>query len=161
MNIFGIGGAELVVIFLIMIIVAGPKRMIQWAYILGVYVGKARQMWTQVVDVMQSEIDAAGVDIQLPKQPPTRQNMSKMLTDAIKPMTQPVEDTWRETKQIAEEAKPTAKITSPKPKSDTPITPKTPTTSNEAFGSWGSNNNPTPSNSANFGSWSSSSDKEA
>ena len=35
MDILGIGGGELVLIVLVMLVVAGPKRMIQWAYIAG------------------------------------------------------------------------------------------------------------------------------
>ena len=35
MNIFGLGGAELVVIIVIMLVVAGPTRMVSWAYIKG------------------------------------------------------------------------------------------------------------------------------
>ena len=33
MNIFGIGGAEFIVILIIMLIIAGPKRMATWAVI--------------------------------------------------------------------------------------------------------------------------------
>lgn len=92
MNIFGIGGAELIVIMLIMLIIAGPKRMATWAVILGKYVGKLRVMWSEVVDVVQKEIDEAGVDVKLPKDIPTRQNISKMITDVAKPFSQPLEE---------------------------------------------------------------------
>ncbi len=87
MNIFGIGGAELILIILIMLIVAGPQRMIRWAYWLGVYSGKVRKMWAQTMSVVQQEIDAAGVDIQLPKDLPTRQNMGQVARQVMKPLT--------------------------------------------------------------------------
>lgn len=92
MNIFGIGGAEFIVILLIMLIIAGPKRMATWAVIMGKYVGKLRVMWSEVVDVVQKEIDEAGVDVKLPKDLPTRQNISKMITDVAKPISQPLEE---------------------------------------------------------------------
>ena len=63
MEIFGIGGAELVAILIIMLVVAGPKRMVQWAYVLGQYVSKARAMWDGVMAGVQKEIDDAGLDI--------------------------------------------------------------------------------------------------
>jgi Sec-independent protein translocase protein TatA len=91
MNIFGIGGAELILIIIIMLVIAGPKRMATWAVIMGRYAGKVRTMWSEVVDVVQKEIDEAGVDIKLPKEPPTRQNMGTWLNDAVKPFTDPIQ----------------------------------------------------------------------
>ena len=84
-NIFGIGGAELVLIFVIMLIVAGPKRMIRWAYLMGQYVAKMRRMWEDVVDMMQDEADAAGLDITIPKELPSKQSLTKLVVDAVKP----------------------------------------------------------------------------
>ena len=40
MDILGVGGWEIVAILLIMLIVAGPKRMISWSYTLGKYVSQ-------------------------------------------------------------------------------------------------------------------------
>lgn len=91
MNIFGIGGSELVVIILIMLIVAGPKRMIRWAYYMGRYTAKLRKMWEEVVDVVQQEVDAAGLDIEIPKELPTRQNITKVVNQAMKPYTDQVQ----------------------------------------------------------------------
>lgn len=85
MNIFGIGTAEFVLIILIMLVVAGPQRMIRWAYQLGIWAGKLRRMWEDVVDVVQSEVDASGVDVKIPKELPTRQNMDKWARDVVKP----------------------------------------------------------------------------
>jgi Sec-independent protein translocase protein TatA len=102
-NIFGIGGAELIIIILIMLVVAGPKRMILWAYIIGQYVGKLRKMWEEVVDVMQQEVDAAGLDIDIPKELPTRQNIAKAVTQAVKPYTDTVQKELEEAQKPIQE----------------------------------------------------------
>lgn len=47
MDILGIGGWELVAIIIIMLVVAGPKRMIQWSYTAGKYVAIMRKMWAE------------------------------------------------------------------------------------------------------------------
>lgn len=99
MNIFGVGGAELVAILVIMLVFAGPKRMIHWSYVLGQYVAKFRVIWSQTVDLVQQEFDEAGVDIKLPKEPPTRQNLNRSLGEAIKPMTKPIQDSIDEVKK--------------------------------------------------------------
>ncbi|MCS6835768.1 MAG: twin-arginine translocase TatA/TatE family subunit [Anaerolineae bacterium] len=96
MNIFGIGGAELVLILLIALVVAGPKRMIEWAYHLGRWVAKLRQMWSQMMDVVQQEVDAAGLDVKLPKELPTRQSLNQTINQAMKPLTDPLRQTLDE-----------------------------------------------------------------
>ncbi len=96
MNILGVGMSELLVILLIMLIFAGPKRMILWANTLGRYVAKFRRLWAETVDIVQKEFDEAGVGIQLPKEPPTRANLNRALTDAAKPLTQPMQSTLNE-----------------------------------------------------------------
>jgi Sec-independent protein translocase protein TatA len=83
MNIFGIGGAELVLILIIMLVIAGPKRMIQWAYVLGKYVAVLQQMWSQAAATLQKEFDAAGVEVQVPKELPTKADLQRSITDAI------------------------------------------------------------------------------
>jgi Sec-independent protein translocase protein TatA len=95
-NFFGIGGAELVLVILIMIVVAGPKRMATWAFLLGRYMGKLRQMWAQVADVIQQEVDAAGMDVKVPREMPTRQNLAKMTSQVLKPYMEPLEQAGRE-----------------------------------------------------------------
>lgn len=85
MEIFGVGGAELVAILIIMLVVAGPKRMIQWAYILGQYVAKIRSMWADVMAGVQKELDAAGMDVQLPKTMPTRAELNNHVTQFVNP----------------------------------------------------------------------------
>jgi Sec-independent protein translocase protein TatA len=98
MEIFGIGTAELIAILLIMLVVAGPKRMIRWAYILGQYTAKARQMWAEVMAGVQKEFDAAGVDVKLPKDIPTRRNLAGQVNKAFSTFTQPTQDVLNELK---------------------------------------------------------------
>ena len=99
MNVFGVGAWELLAILLIMLVFAGPKRMIHWSYILGQHVSKFRKIWSETVDLVQKEFDEAGVDIKLPKEPPTRKNFNRAVTDAMKPMTKPVQDSLDEVKK--------------------------------------------------------------
>ena len=96
MNFLGVGAWELVAILLIMLVFAGPKRMIHWSYVLGQHVAKFRKIWSETVDIVQKEFDDAGVGIKLPKTPPTRGSMNKAVTEAVKPMTSPVQDTLNE-----------------------------------------------------------------
>ena len=96
MEIFGIGGAELVAIFIIMLVVAGPKRMIQWAYILGQYTAKARVMWSEVMTGVQREFDAAGMNVQLPKTPPTAKTLLNPASSVWAGITRPVQEVVNE-----------------------------------------------------------------
>lgn len=139
MNFFGIGGAELVLIVLIMLIVAGPKRMIQWAYVLGVWVGKARLMWQQAVDVLQKEMDEAGVHVQLPKEPPTRQSIARMVNEAVKPYTQELEAAYYQPQQTAASSSP-----KPTPPANQPAAP--------SLGAW-EHPQPPAAPTPNLGSW--------
>ena len=102
MNVFGVGGPELIAILIIMLVFAGPKRMIHWSYLLGQYLAKFRAMWSQTVDLVQKEFDDAGVGIQLPKEPPTRKNMNQAIADVMKPVTQPVQESLDEVKKDVE-----------------------------------------------------------
>lgn len=108
MNIFGIGGAELVLILLIMLIVAGPKRMLRWAYVIGTWVGKFRVMWEQVVDVMQKEVDAAGLDVDIPRELPTRRNLSRAAEQFVKPysdeLQKPIKEVTTAASMVVDEA---------------------------------------------------------
>ena len=105
MNIFGVGGPEIMVILVIMLVFAGPKRMIHWSYILGQYLSKFRVMWSQTVDLVQKEFDEAGVDIKLPKEPPTRKNLNKTIADALQPVTKPIQDSMDEVKKDMDSVK--------------------------------------------------------
>lgn len=100
MNIFGVGGMELALILIIMLIVAGPKRMIQWAYVVGTYTAKLRRMWEETVDLIQKEVDDAGLDIQVPKELPTRANINRELTKVMKPVVAPVEEALSEVSDV-------------------------------------------------------------
>ncbi|GAB4571060.1 MAG: hypothetical protein Kow0077_06680 [Anaerolineae bacterium] len=62
MNILGIGPTELVIVLLIMLMVAGPKRMARWAYVMGVYMAKLRAMWEETSTVIKKELAEAGVE---------------------------------------------------------------------------------------------------
>ena len=99
MNILGVGAWELVAILLIMLVFAGPKRMIHWSYVLGQHVAKFRKIWSETVDLVQKEFDDAGVGIKLPKEPPTRKSLNSAVTDAVKPMSQPIQDSLDEVKK--------------------------------------------------------------
>ncbi len=100
MNIFGIGEMELAVILVLMLIVAGPKRMIQWAYVLGTYVTKLRGMWTETVGYLQKELDDAGLEVQLPKEPPTRGTLNQTVMQAVKPLTKSLEEPLNEVNRV-------------------------------------------------------------
>jgi Sec-independent protein translocase protein TatA len=63
MNFLGIGPAEILVVFVIMLVVAGPKRMIQWAYHLGRYTSQIRAMFQEAMDAFNKELNEAGLDV--------------------------------------------------------------------------------------------------
>jgi Sec-independent protein translocase protein TatA len=104
MNILGVGGWELALILIIMLIVAGPKRMVRWAFVLGQYTAKLRQMWEETAGMLQKEFDEAGLDIEVPKTPPTRMNVNSTVRSqvdkALKPITQSIEETLREVDDV-------------------------------------------------------------
>ncbi len=56
MDILGVGAAELLLIGLLILIVAGPKRSVEWARIAGEYVYKLRQMWQKMMQDLRSEM---------------------------------------------------------------------------------------------------------
>jgi Sec-independent protein translocase protein TatA len=99
MNIFGIGITELLIILLIMLVVAGPRRMIRWAYVAGVYSAKLRRMWLQTVDVLQREVDDAGLDVKIPREMPTRQNITRTVAELARPYTKDLEEAAQEVNQ--------------------------------------------------------------
>ena len=160
MNIFGIGGMELGLILVIMLIVAGPKRMIQWAYVVGTYTAKFRKMWEETVDYIQKEVDEAGLDVQVPKELPTRANINREISKVMKPVTAPVEDALKEVSAVKKSAvngtrippltpKPstgesrpeTAAANSPAPTTTAPP-PETPAAPRADFGTWSGSTEP-------------------
>lgn len=110
MEILGVGGAELVAIFIIALIVAGPKRMIQWAYIMGKYTAKARALWAESMNYIQQELKEAGMDVELPKEPPTRASLNRQVTKALTPVTKPLQDVLDETRSQVNDIKQAATV---------------------------------------------------
>ena len=76
--------------------------MIQWAYILVQYTAKLRGMWSDVMDSVQKEFDAAGVDIKVPKDIPTRRGLTNQfnthVNKAFTPITKPAQEVMSELK---------------------------------------------------------------
>ncbi len=176
MNILGIGAPELIVILMIAIIVAGPKRMIRWAYVLGQYVGKLRIMWGDVAKMIQAEVDAAGLDVQVPTDLPNRANVSRMIQQAAKPLSDPlnkaareVEDEYRRTQKEVSAVKPIEQIVAAAQKHNglpaAPALPELPTPTSE-FGSWGASHQtngaaqPVSPTSPDLGTWGTRSDAD-
>ena len=169
MNILGVGAAELVAVLLIMLVFAGPKRMIHWSYVLGQHVAKFRKIWSETVDLVQKEFDEAGVDIKLPKEPPTRKSLNRSVSEAMKPMTQPVQDSLDEVKKDLDTVKEVSDslnnkkaVALPSPKKAAPAakpaaTPN-PATANgpgPTLGAWGGAPLPgAKGNGADLGAWS-------
>lgn len=56
MDIFGIGAAELVIICLVILIVAGPKRSALWARQAGTYFRQFRLAWQEMMRDMQDQM---------------------------------------------------------------------------------------------------------
>lgn len=106
MDILGVGGMELAAILIIMLVVAGPKRMLTWAYILGQYVAKAREAWKSVSAELQKEIDAAGLDVKVPEEIPTRQRLNATVRQhvnrATQPVTQPINETFEQARRMSQ-----------------------------------------------------------
>ena len=105
MSFFGVGTWELLVILLIALIIAGPKRMLEWAYYLGRALGQLRVMWSQVMETIQHELDESGVDVKLPKTL-NRREINRTASDLMRPFTEEVrraEEAYRtEIKSIEE-----------------------------------------------------------
>ncbi len=113
MNILGIGPAELLIILVLMLMVAGPKRMIQWAYIFGVYMGKLRVMWQETSAVIRRELEAAGLEPEIVDSlsefvdPRTRKTaaasrLDKLVGDMKKPLEEPLRSIDETVKQATE-----------------------------------------------------------
>jgi Sec-independent protein translocase protein TatA len=90
-NIFGVGGAELVLIFIIMLVVAGPKRMLRWAYLFGKFAAQLRVIWDNVMEIVQKEVEAAGMDVDIPRELPTRNNVTKWFNEQTRDVTAPLQ----------------------------------------------------------------------
>lgn len=173
MDILGVGGWELVAILLIMLVVAGPKRMIAWSYTLGTYVAKLRKMWAETAKMLQKEFDEAGVDVKVPTDIPTRATLNQEITRAFAPVAKPIQETLDATKKeldtatkeldktrkqmsyplpMPDQAKPAATETTPPAEAQPPATETAPAPSIQPTPSA----NPAPSSNghADFGTWS-------
>lgn len=120
MDILGIGGWELVVVIIIMLIVAGPKRMIAWSYTLGRYIGMIRGMWAETAKQLQREFDETGIDVKVPTSIPTRQTLNNEIRRAATPLTKPLQESLDSVKTTVNETKQATKF------STTPDVPATP-----------------------------------
>jgi Tat protein translocase TatB subunit len=65
MNILGVGAPEIIIITLILLIVAGPRRMARWAYVAGRYMARLREMWAEATSTLQEELEATGLKDEL------------------------------------------------------------------------------------------------
>ena len=63
----GTGIGQIAFILIIMLIVAGPKRMMQWAYVLGQYLAKFRAIYAETITTINKELQSTGIE--LPKDP--------------------------------------------------------------------------------------------
>ncbi len=72
MNILGVGPGEILVVLILMLIVAGPKRMVEWAYHVGRYTAQLRRMFQETMAVIQKELAESGVEV--PKELTSLQN---------------------------------------------------------------------------------------
>jgi Sec-independent protein translocase protein TatA len=171
-SLFGIGGMELLLILLITLVVAGPRRMLHWAYLMGKYMGKLRVMWGEMMEVLQKEFDEAGVDVKVPKEPPTRRDLDRYANEALRPFKEPMQKALdeyeKETRDLTGSVKDAVKIdlednggSQRKPAARKPAPPRAarPATRRPApkndFGAWSGStdgNKPKPQN--DFGTWS-------
>lgn len=118
MNILGVGIPELLIVLLIMLVVAGPKRMIQWAYVFGQYTAKLRAMWQETSTMLRKELADAGIEPEVvdtigqfanPRSRNTAltSQVNKLVDDMKKPVEeslQPVSDTLKAVEQDVQQA---------------------------------------------------------
>lgn len=160
MDILGIGGWELVVVIIIMLIVAGPKRMIAWSYTLGRYIGMIRGMWAETAKQLQRELDESGIDVKVPTNIPTRQTLNNEIRRAAAPLTKPLQESLDTVKATVDETKQatrfsttpvTATHPTPPPAPEKPAPQPAPQQETPAPAADGANNNR-----SDFGTWSAS-----
>jgi Sec-independent protein translocase protein TatA len=132
MNILGVGEIEILMILVIALVFAGPKRMIQWAYTLGQYTAKMRRMWAEAMTMLQKEFKDSGVDITLPKEIPTRRTLNKQVTKALSSVSNPLQETINEVNSEVKQIKEATSIADQNGhKPDT-----SPSDSSASFGTW-------------------------
>jgi Sec-independent protein translocase protein TatA len=136
MEILGVGGMEMIALLLIMLIVAGPKRMIQWSYVAGQYVAKIRQMWSETAAALQQELDQSGIDVQVPRQIPTRQSLQREINRSLSSAGQPIRNSVNGLKAEVENAAAVPVV----PAVPTVVTPPKPVeASGDSYGAWSQN----------------------
>lgn len=113
MNILGVGPAEIILIFIILFVFAGPKRMVAWSYQLGVYVQKFRAMFDETMSAVRKEFEEAQIDLPkdigvgLPKRFDIVQEANKLInTELGKPVGAPSSAPAETTAKLPEPAKP-------------------------------------------------------
>ncbi|MBL8145865.1 MAG: twin-arginine translocase TatA/TatE family subunit [Anaerolineae bacterium] len=146
MEILGIGGWEIVLIFILLLIVAGPKRMIAWSYTLGRYLAVFRNMWAETAAALQKELRQAGVDVEIPSEPPTRGSINTLITNTVTKLAAPVTDPLKETQKqlgVNDLMGPATPRTLNKP-----VTTQTPPASAQPV-----NGTPAPVDPASLGAW--------
>jgi Sec-independent protein translocase protein TatA len=134
MNILGMGEVELLAILVIMLIVLGPRGMARWAYTFGQYTAKMRRMWVEAMTLLQKEFKEAGIDVDLPKEVPTRRTLNKQVTKALGSVTRPVQQTLDEVSTELQDIKAATSIADQngsKVKQDNP-----PSGTGTSFGTW-------------------------
>lgn len=102
MNIFGVGGWELLLIITIALIVAGPKRIAVWMYMLGQFAGKLQNVWSEFAQTLQAEMDDAGIDVEIPRTPPTRADLTRSVQNIGRELTKSAE---APVKEVVDEVK--------------------------------------------------------
>ncbi len=85
MDVLGIGFPELVLIAVIALAVAGPKRLARWAYRAGRWFRDIRDMWNESIGYINEEIKAAGK----PARTGTHLGSRKNLTSGANPEPAP------------------------------------------------------------------------
>jgi Sec-independent protein translocase protein TatA len=104
-ELFGIGFWELVAILLLALIVAGPQRMILWSRQFGRFMGRAMIEYRKAADQLQREVDQMGLDVQIPRTPPTKQELGRTLTQVANKLAAPINEPVREIEQTMSEVR--------------------------------------------------------
>jgi Sec-independent protein translocase protein TatA len=121
MNILGVGPAEIIVVFIIMLAVAGPKRMVQWAYQIGRYTAQLRAMFQETMNAVQKELAASGLDVT--KDLPSIPKSFDIVSEAAKVINSEVSSTTSAINSTLSSTTPTT------PTAPTPQSPQAPASS--------------------------------
>lgn len=105
MELFGIGFWELIAILLLALIVAGPQRMILWSRHFGRFMARAMNEYRKAADQLQREVDQMGLDVQIPRTPPTKRELGQTLSQVATKLTAPVNEPIREIEKTMSEVR--------------------------------------------------------